>query len=294
MEDLIAKGAVKAASSGVQETQSLMSRVLGPTADYLGDRLQIMVQRRLETVDDIAQNASKKLGARLDERGSVPPKVLKEILDDGSYADTDIAVEYFGGVLASSRSGVSRDDRGASYAKLVAQLTSYQLRAHYFFYSLFRDLYSGSDISINDGTFGQYHGIWMDQAALFSGLALEEDEDPDIILNDLFFGLHRFSLIGASSAMNNLEGHEENWVGCENGGLIITATVDGVNLMLWAVGQGHLISQDFFGSSFETENLLEIPYSGMVTRVSHRYTPKSSQLESSERVEEGDDSISLV
>jgi hypothetical protein len=41
---------------------------------------------------------------------NVPPRVLSGLLTDGSYRDDKVACEYFGGVLASSRTEVSNGE----------------------------------------------------------------------------------------------------------------------------------------------------------------------------------------
>ena len=64
-----------------------------------------------------------KLGDKLDRPGQVPPKALKTIVNAGSYFDDAIAVEYIGGVLASSRTEVGRDDRGSRIAKMIDSLS---------------------------------------------------------------------------------------------------------------------------------------------------------------------------
>ena len=99
-----------AAGAGAYVTRDVVSRILGPTADYLGGELKEFTQRRMENVGRIFSNAEDKLGDRLNSPGRVPPKVLKTIINEGSYSDDQIAVDYFGGVLASSRTEVSRDD----------------------------------------------------------------------------------------------------------------------------------------------------------------------------------------
>lgn len=94
-----------------------LAKLLGPTADYLGGELQAYTQRRMENVGRIFSRAESKLGDKLERPGQVPPKVLKTIINDGSYADDELAVEYFGGVLASSRTEIGRDDRGGENRK---------------------------------------------------------------------------------------------------------------------------------------------------------------------------------
>lgn len=74
---------------------------------------------------------------KLRRPGAVPPKVLKGIIGEAPFCDDELSAEYFGGVLASSRTGVSRNDRGAAFAALVGRLSAYEIRAHFFFTTLF-------------------------------------------------------------------------------------------------------------------------------------------------------------
>jgi hypothetical protein len=55
--------------------------------------------------------ARRKLGIRAEQPGSIPARTLQKLLTDGSFVDDEICAEYFGGVLASSRSQTGRDDR---------------------------------------------------------------------------------------------------------------------------------------------------------------------------------------
>ena len=100
----------------------LVEKLLGPTADYVGTGLKNWAEKRVTNASRIFEKAAEKLGSRIDEPGAVPPRVLKEILDEGLYCDDELTAEYFGGVLASSRSSISRDDRAASYLKLTSSL----------------------------------------------------------------------------------------------------------------------------------------------------------------------------
>src|ERR1051326_8640155 len=97
----------------------ILEKILGPTSEYLGDQLKEWTIKKVTNTANIFKNAEKKLGDKINEKGTVPPKVLKSILEDGAWAEENLQVEYFGGVLASSRSGVSRDDRGAYFTSLM-------------------------------------------------------------------------------------------------------------------------------------------------------------------------------
>jgi len=98
----------------------------------------------------VRKKAAKKLGKEAEKPGSVPPKVLKGILQDAPFCDDELGAEYFGGVLASSRSGIERDDRGATFLALVGRLGTYQIRSHFSFYSLAKRLFDGTGIGIPD------------------------------------------------------------------------------------------------------------------------------------------------
>lgn len=122
----------------------IVEKLLGPTADYVGGGIKDWTEKRVNNVSRIFSIAATRLGGRIEEEGAVPPKVLKGILDEGSFCDDELSAEYFGGVLASSRTGVSRDDRGAAYIAMLGRLSAYQIRAHYCFYHIFKRLFDGT------------------------------------------------------------------------------------------------------------------------------------------------------
>lgn len=126
-----------------------VEKLLGPTVDYLGGGLKDFTQKRIENVGQIFKKADSKLGDKREQPGIIPPKVLKTIINDGSFNDDLLAVEYFGGVLASSRTELGRDDRGARMAKLVDSLSTYQLRTHYLVYSTIKGLFQNKGYIFN-------------------------------------------------------------------------------------------------------------------------------------------------
>lgn len=95
-----------------------IAKLLGPTADYLGEGLRDLTQRRIESIGKMFSNASKKLGPQLNMPGQVPPRILRTVMNEASYFEDHVALEYFGGVLASSRTEGGRDDRGARLIKV--------------------------------------------------------------------------------------------------------------------------------------------------------------------------------
>ena len=68
-----------------------IAKLLGPTADYLGEGLRDLTRRRLESIGRIFSNASAKLGDQLDAPGQVPPRVLRTVMNEGSYCEDPVS-----------------------------------------------------------------------------------------------------------------------------------------------------------------------------------------------------------
>ena len=165
--------------------------------------------------------------------------MLKAIINEGSYSDDDITVEYFGGVLASSRTDVSRDDRGARLAKILDGLSTYQIRSHYLIYSTISEL-----LSNGGNSFGT--SVDRDQMQLFipfqgyaeaMGFTLQEWDNPQI-LSHIFHGLSTDGLIEGSWRLGKRELLTEVVGNAPGDGIICKPSALGVELLLWAFGHG--------------------------------------------------------
>lgn len=113
----------------------LFNDVCGPTAKYAGGELASYAKIGVQNLKRVFENAAKQLKAQDKTGGQVPPRVLKEILSEGYFCEDELQAMYLGGVLASSKGPVSRDDRAIAYCSLVSSLSSYQLRTHCIIYS---------------------------------------------------------------------------------------------------------------------------------------------------------------
>lgn len=230
----------------VVETTALakiMEKVLGPTADYLGEGIKTFTEKRIENVRNIFINGQGKLGDRINSPGAVPPRVLAGILTDGSYRDDKVAYEYFGGVLASSRTEVSRDDRGATVVNLISRLSSYQLRLHYVIYRVFVDLYGRSNAAITEMHSQFKLGTFIPESVLHSAMDFSEKELANTIMGHALVGLGREDLIGSQWAFGDPEtlrsvGRQPGYSGPERG-LVVSPSSYGVELFLHAMGMGN-------------------------------------------------------
>ena len=216
-----------------------IARLLGPTADYLGGELKSFAQRRVENVREIFLNATGKLGNRLDSPGQVPPKVLKAVMNEGSYSEDPVALEYFGGVLASSRTEIGRDDRGARLVKIVDNLSAYQIRTHYLLYSTIAHLFSNT---------GKQFGLSSNRAEMevflpFKGYAdsmgfTQAEWDNPQILAHIWHGLFSDNLIENRWRFGNKESLQKIAKGVPDDGIICQPSASGSELFLWAFGHG--------------------------------------------------------
>jgi hypothetical protein len=231
-----------------------LQKLLGPTADYLGQGLKEFTQKRTENIGRIFQNAEKKLGNKLAFDGEVPPKVLKSIIDEGSYTSDELAVDYLGGILASSRTENGRDDRGASIAKTLNGLSTYQLRTHYLIYSTVKNIFSKSGLSALDGNSGRGKmQIFLPYRSYFAAMDFSKDEKLRLssIFPHTIFGLHSDGLIEDYLQLGSRDDLIKTYKNASEDGIICQPSTKGIELFLWAFGHADKHINYFFEESFQ-------------------------------------------
>lgn len=228
-----------------------LEKLLGPTAAYLGDGLRDFTQKRAQAIGSIFKSAEEKLGEKVSSPGEVPPKVLRVVINEGSYANDLLEVEYFGGILASARTEGGRDDRGARLAKAVDALSTYQLRSHYLIYATIRRLFAESGIPFN------YEGrpkmrIFIPIEDYADGMAFDESERQQFsqLLNHVFFGLQADKLIGEDWFWGTKSRLVQRWPAAPKDGIVCEPSALGAELFLAAHGcvdkpVEHIFSADF-------------------------------------------------
>lgn len=225
----------------------VVEKILGPTSEYIGEHLKEWTKKKVENTAGIFKNAEKKLGHALDETGKVPPKVLKGILEEGAWCEEEIQVEYFGGALASSRTGVSRDDRGASFISLISRLTTYQLRTHYLFYKLVKRHFTGNSVNMNDGNEWSDLEIFIPIETFYDAMDFtkEEAENWETFLSHVMWGLNKEDLITGFS-WGSKDVMKKSFICADSNGIIFQPTKMGIELFMWAFGYGQKNPNDFF------------------------------------------------
>ena len=216
-------------------SQDLVKKILGPSADYLGASLADLTQRAVKNTGRIFEKAAKKLGNQINQPGAVPPKVLKGVLEGAPFCDDTLGAEYFAGVLASSRTEVGRDDRGASFLSLVGRLSTYQIRSHYLFYEMVRALYGGIGENLGAQQGREKLRTFVPMRSYIVALEFGKGEDINTILSHVMFGLSREALIeGAFQFGPNLI------PSAVEHGILFAPSALGIELFMWAHGMGIL------------------------------------------------------
>lgn len=235
-----------------------LQKLLGPTADYLGSEMQEFTKKRIETIGKIFKKAEEKLGDNIDNPGKVPPKVLKTVINDGSYFEDAVAVEYFGGILASSRSELGRDDRGARIAKILDGMSTYQIRSHYIIYSLIKKTFSNSGYIFNMDERPKMQ-IFIPMRIYIESMQFDETELQAFreILSHVLFGLNSDGII-EDFKFGQKKDIMKYFSGVIEDGIIVTPSVFGAELYLWGYGVGNQ-KLSYALNNDELEDLPDVP-----------------------------------
>ena len=123
------------AVGGALAAKPLLERLLGPSFEYVGQAMcQLFERYGNRTLADIFRRAAEKAETQATH---VDARVLRSIIEDGSFAQDAVTREYFAGILASSLMPEA-DDHAITFLNIIKGLTKTQLRLHHLVYSGFR------------------------------------------------------------------------------------------------------------------------------------------------------------
>jgi len=214
-------------------TTQLVSKILGPTVEYIGKEAAQFAEKCNINLSDIFARSARKLGPRLDEPGKVNPRVLKGVLDDGRFSEDALSREYFAGVLVSARSEVNHDDRGVPVLAVIRELSALQMRMHYVFYELVRRLYASTTLSLTRRPDAGNLLVFIPMPVLIDALLLGEQRG---VLTHCIGGLHRSGLIGDIYAYGKPEFMAPLFPNAPAPGVLLEPTAHGAEVYLWAIG----------------------------------------------------------
>lgn len=230
--DPMTMGTGAAAKAIGDESGKLLARVLGPSADVIGEWLRGKTDFRLNNTARIVRKADEKGAA--DRSGEVPPRVAHQILSDGSFCDDELMAEYLGGVLAASKTSDGRDDRGVTWSEIVNGMSALEVRAHFLLYRAWDEVLSGQDLDLWAKSDRRKARLFVDELEFAPILTGDSEVDPSDALAHALNGLSRRGLIevpawGARDWVS-VKGHDFDYV------IAAVLTLAGLELYGWALG----------------------------------------------------------
>lgn len=261
MIDPVTNSALDAA---MNDSQGVLTRLFGPTADIMGAQMAQAYQKKL--VRRVISKAEKK--SQTDSNGSIPPRVAKEVFDKAQWAEDEFVAEYLSGVLASSRSADGKNDSGVSWTALVGRLSSDQLALHWIIYSATQQR-SRSEEFEDIWTLLRQQEIW-EVHDIFSALGWELTENTLVgRLYEAMYGLQREGLVtDLSHGLGDYLTEDVSWTAGHQFSKELTyvtfkLTNDGVGLFLQSLGSGKTWYTAFFSeeTSISIDNEPDLPHS---------------------------------
>ena len=160
-------------------------QVLGPTLAEVGEDLRKIYARGRDNIFSAARGKIQ----NPDDGKRANLRVTRDVLWNGAYSDNEICAEYFGGILAASRSDDGQDDEAIQFVDVIKSMSSKQLRLHYVIYNALNKLFVRSDRSVNVGLGSEIQSrrVWFASHELVVRLGLQVETDPNI--------LHRLGLL---------------------------------------------------------------------------------------------------
>jgi hypothetical protein len=234
------------AVGGAIAAKPLLERLLGPSFDYAGRSISSLLERYGNiNVATIFSKAARKVSASGEGLGPVNPRVLRTVIEDGSYASDEVTAEYFAGLLASSaRNG--GDDRAVMLLSIVRELSTAQLRLHHLFYSFLRVKYVGTGPSLESSSTAARLFISAD-------VLTEYDIPAASTVNEMTLaGLARCALIAPTYETQRyalLTRATDGQVG-----VVLTASRLGAQLFLWVHGQPDVEPEGIFDVDLALED----------------------------------------
>jgi hypothetical protein len=216
-------------------------KLLGPLFDEIADDWrQRYSYRRQTNLNRIGRRAQAKLGESINEPGEVAPRLAVAVMESGSWCDAEVMSEYFGGILAASRSPDGSDDRGVAWANLVSTLPTYDVYVHYLIYEAFRRTFLGQGLDLGNGIILDSSTIYLPIRSVLTATGLElsagswgavSPSVTSLARHGLIADHYAFGSIAELTALNEAYSRE-----IPEEGVIVSPSISGIELYLWAHG----------------------------------------------------------
>jgi hypothetical protein len=231
-------------------TKDAIQKMLAPTAEYIGAGL-LSGTRAAVNLARVLVEASRRHSFGNPVQGEIPPRVLKGVFDDAPFCEDEVMAEYLGGILASSWTSDTRDDRGITHLATIKRLSTYSLRAHCILYTTLVALHYAGDKS----PLHESDAAHIPESYFLEAMAYADGEDKSTTWAHSIVALEREHLakIGPAGSAQYYREHPE-YISAKkalrlmqtHGGMIFGGTSSGFELFFAACG---LASVDFWSIS---------------------------------------------
>lgn len=231
----------------------VVKQLLGPTIEYIGNEGKNLVARCNINIEDIFTKATAKAAHKLEEEGQVNLRVLRGVMNDGAFCESEVVRDYYAGILASSRTSNIEDDRGIMFIDILSGLTTSQVKLHNLIYNLLLNRFdSNSYRSEKD------HGLFI-PSSFFNNHNYTYE-----LLESALEGLIRHRLVcpETSAAYTSTERLKEYSSKINEKGLIINPSKTGEVLYMWSLGKENVNFVEYMDTveqhSQTTDGLVQI------------------------------------
>lgn len=241
-------------------SKDVLNKLLGPTADYIGEEAKSLVSKCNVNLEDVFFRSKEKLGDEIDSPGAVNPRILKQVMDEARYCDEKISREYFAGILATSRSKHSENDEGLQYIATVRDLSSWQLKLHYIFYQSLKREDNFKNVSLNMLDARRGLSMYIPMKELLKSMGFSEPIDAQYILAPTIHGLRRLGLIGEYYRFGEKELIKQDYPDASEDAVILEPTAFGAELLLWAENIKNCTAASFLSEKITLgDTIIELP-----------------------------------
>ena len=210
-------------------------RVLGPTADLLGQDLSKGYEWTKQNLGRVLAIANEKLGAAIDLEGGVHPRVARITFREAQDVNDQFGAEYFGGILASARGPDSHDDSAVPFLKTLERLSVSQIKFHFLTHFMYSEMLASLPES-KQADYWKRYGLYIELEEIATQLGFEQDLRSEVtgeirqLINEGILG-ENYTL----RTNQRIAGipHEKLW----REGLYVTFSEFGLRLFQRALGQ---------------------------------------------------------
>jgi hypothetical protein len=170
-----------------------LEKAFGPALTEIGEDLKKLYAKGR---DKLVAAAFRKV-QNPDDGKQANLRVTRDVLWNGAFTEDEVCAEYFGGILASSRTADGKDDETIQFVDVIKSLSARQLRLHYvIYYSLNKSfLAAGKPVNVGQGSELNTKQLWFAAIELEQTLNLRIETDLNI--------LHRQGLLGEYKTDNH-------------------------------------------------------------------------------------------